>query len=85
MQYLCIVHVHVHGQYALCGYTRHLSTCRYAAILANRPSGIFQAVAIAVNDTKGVKHLASYMYVHLADLFPAVCYVYCPCIIKKGK
>ena len=51
--------------YALCGYTRHLRTChlrtchlrtcRYAAIHVNRPSGISQATAIAVNRTKGVK------------------------------
>ena len=41
--------------YALCGYTRHLRTCRYAAIHVNRPSGISQAAAIAVNRTEGVK------------------------------
>ena len=36
MQYLCIVHVHMYMHtYALCGYTRHLCTCRYAAILVN--------------------------------------------------
>ena len=40
--------------YALCGYTRHLRTCRYAAIHVSRPSGISQAAAIAVNRTKGV-------------------------------
>ena len=59
MQYLCIVHVymymHMHT-YPLCGYTRHLRTCRYAAIRVNRPSGNSQAVAIAVNRTQGVKH-----------------------------
>ena len=33
MQYLCIVHVHMYMHtYALCGYTRHLRTCRNAAI-----------------------------------------------------
>ena len=42
MQYLCIVHVYMHT-YALCGYTRHLHTCRYAAIHVNRHSGISQA------------------------------------------
>ena len=51
MQYLCIVHVHMHP-YALCGYTR---TCRYVAIQVNRPSGISQAAAVAGNRTKGVK------------------------------
>ena len=52
------VHAHVHmymHTYALCGYTRHLHTCRYAAILVNRPSGISQAAAFAVNRMKGVK------------------------------
>ena len=36
---------------------RHLRTCtcRYAAIHLNRPSGISQAAAIAVNRTQGVK------------------------------
>ena len=47
IQYSCIVH-------ALCGYTRHLRTCHYAAIHVNRPSGISQAAAIAVNRTQGV-------------------------------
>ena len=41
--------------YALCRYTRHLRTCRYAVIHVNRPSGISQAVDIAVNHTQGVK------------------------------
>ena len=55
MQYLCIVHVYMYTHtYALCGYTRHLRTCRYAAILVNRPSGISQAAAVAVTHTKGV-------------------------------
>ena len=57
MQYLCTVHVYMYmymHTYALCSYTRHLRTCRYAAILVIRPSGISQAVAIAVNRTKGV-------------------------------
>ena len=49
--------LHVHT-YALCGYTLHLCTCRYAAIHVNRPSGISQAAAIAVNRTQGVKCLA---------------------------
>ena len=40
--------------YALCGYTRHLRTCQYAAIHINRPSGISQAAAIAANRTQGV-------------------------------
>ena len=44
------VHVHMYMHtYALCGYTRHLRTYRNAAILVNRPSGISQAAAIAVN------------------------------------
>ena len=50
MQYLCIsascthVHAHAHAHvYALCA--DHVSTCRYAAILANQPSGISQAAA----------------------------------------
>ena len=46
--------------YALCGYTLHLRPCRYAAIQVNRPSGISQAAAIAVNRTKGV--LKTYFY-----------------------
>ena len=45
MQYLCTVH-------ALCGYARHLRTCRYAAVHVNRPSGISQDAAVAVNRTK---------------------------------
>ena len=50
------VHVHMYMHtYELCVYTRHLRTCRYAAIHVNRPSGISQAAAIAVNRTKGVK------------------------------
>ena len=49
MQYLCTVHVHMYTctctrahvhvymhTYALCGYTRHLRTCWYAAIHVNR-------------------------------------------------
>ena len=43
--------------YALCGYTRHLRTCRCAAIQVNRPSGMSQAAAIAVNRTQGVKEI----------------------------
>ena len=53
MQYLCIVHVYT---YALCGYTRHLRTCRNAAIQVNRPSGISQAAAIAVHRPQVVKN-----------------------------
>ena len=49
MQYLCIVHT-----YVLCGYTRHLRTCRNVAIQVNRPSGISQAVAIAAHCPQGV-------------------------------
>ena len=50
------VHVHMYMHtYALCGCTCHLRTCQYAAILVNRPSGISQAAAIAVNRTQGVK------------------------------
>ena len=45
MQYLWIVHVYT-CTCTQCGYTRHLHTCRYAAILVNRPSGISQAAAI---------------------------------------
>ena len=37
MQYLCIVHVYM---YALCGYTRHLRTCWYAAIAVNHTEGV---------------------------------------------
>ena len=56
MQYLCIVHVYMYmHMYALCGYTCHLRTCRYAAIHVNRPSGISQAAAVAVNRRQGVK------------------------------
>ena len=63
MQYLCIVHVHVHmymytHTYALCGYTRHLRTCRYVAIHVNRPSGISEAAAISVNRTQAHDALA---------------------------
>ena len=54
------VHVHMYmHKYAQCGYTRHLRTCRYVAILANRPSGISQGAAIAFNGTQGVN-----MYFH---------------------
>ena len=50
------VHVHMYMHtYALCGYTCHLRTCRYAAIHVNRPSGISQAAAIAANHAQGVK------------------------------
>ena len=49
---MCNMYMHT---YALCGYTCHLRTCRHAAIHVNRPSGISQAVAIAVNRTQGVK------------------------------
>ena len=43
MHIACVhVHMYVHP-YALCDYTRHLRTCRYAAIHVNRPSGISQA------------------------------------------
>ena len=55
MQYLGRVHVYM-DTYALCSYTRHLRTCRYAAILVNRPSGISQAAAIAANRTQGVNN-----------------------------
>ena len=49
------VHVHMYMHtYALCGCTRHLRTCRYAAIAVNRPSVISQAAAIVVNCTQGV-------------------------------
>ena len=52
--YACVyVHMYTHT-YALCGCTRHLRTCRYAAILVNRPSGISQTAAITVNRTKRV-------------------------------
>ena len=82
MQYLCIVHVymytctcthvHVHTYmhtYALCGYTRHLRTCRYAAILINRPSGISQAAAIAANRTQAVKFsLELVMWIDVQDI-----------------
>ena len=55
MQSACVhVHMYMHT-YALCGYTRHLRTCRYAAIHINRPSGISQAAAVAANRTQGVK------------------------------
>ena len=52
------VYMYMHT-YALCGYTRHLRTCRYAAMQVNRPSGISQAVAIAVNRTQGVNRTYS--------------------------
>ena len=59
---MCVhVHINMHyyaifmHTYALCGYTSHLRTCRYAAIHVNLPSGISQAAAIAVNRTQGVK------------------------------
>ena len=56
MQYLCIVHVYIYMHtYTLCGYTRHLRTCRYAATLVNQPSGISQVAAMAVNHTQGLK------------------------------
>ena len=48
--------------YAPCGYTRHLRTCRYEAIHVNRPSGISQAAAIAVNRTQAVKYGCIYVY-----------------------
>ena len=47
MQYLCIVHVYM--------YTCKCTRMHYAAILVNRPSGISQAAAIAVNRTEWVK------------------------------
>ena len=43
------VHVHMYMHY-----THPLRTCRYAAILANRPSSIYQAAAIAANHTQWV-------------------------------
>ena len=50
------VHVHMYMHtYALCGYTRHLHTCRYVVVLVIRPSGISQAAAIAANCTQRVK------------------------------
>ena len=57
--YAIFMHVYMYTcmhtyTYALCGYTRHLRTCRYAAIHVNRPSGISQAAAIAANRTQGV-------------------------------
>ena len=59
MHSTCVhVHMYVH-KYALCGYTRHLRTCWYAAIHVNRPSGISQATAIAVNRTQGDNVCAS--------------------------
>ena len=55
--YMCTcVHVYMYTHtHAQCSYTRHLRTCRYAAVQANRPSGISEAAAIAVNRTQGVK------------------------------
>ena len=52
--------------YALCGYTHHLRTCRYAAILVNRPSGISQAAAIAdQRNTKNVSECTNTaLYIH---------------------
>ena len=53
MQYLCIVYMHM---YVLCGYTRHLRTCRYVAIHVNSPvASLKLLLAIAVNRTLGVK------------------------------
>ena len=64
MQYLCIVHVCMYTctctrTYPLCGYTCHLRT---VAILVNRPSGISQAAAVAVNRTQGVKQSLQKVY-----------------------
>ena len=69
MQFTCTrVHVHMYTHtYALCGYTRRLRTCRYVAIHVNRPSGISQAAAIAINRAKGVKHS------HLPGEYTALC------------
>ena len=61
MHSACVpVHMYMYT-YALCGYTRHLCTCQYAAIQVNRPSGISQAAAIAVNRTQGVKSISSFL------------------------
>ena len=46
MHSACVhVQMYIHT-YALCGYTCHLRTRRYAAIQVNRPSDISQAVAV---------------------------------------
>ena len=50
--------------YALCSYTHHLRTCGYAAIHVNRPSGISQAAAIAVNRIKGVNNVLCLHHFH---------------------
>ena len=55
------VHMYMHT-YALCGYTRQLRTCRYVAIHVNRPSGISQAAATAVNRTQGVNKKLKKIY-----------------------
>ena len=43
------MHVHTHTC-ALCGCTRHLRTCRYAAVDVNLPSRISQDAVAAVNN-----------------------------------
>ena len=61
MQYLCTAHVymymctHVHAHVCSMRLYTSLLYLSYAAILVNRPSGISQAAALAVNRTKGVK------------------------------
>ena len=52
--------------YALCGYTRHLRICWYAAVL-DGPSGISQAAAIA----KGV--LNEILVVNRKDAYENIC------------
>ena len=52
--------------YARCGYTRHV----------NRPSGISQAAAVAVNRTQGVQYwgiiLQERLYLHVNPTVPTV-------------
>ena len=79
--------------YALCGYTRHLRTCRYAATHANRPSGISQAAAIAVNRTQGIEiiidrlyleftvYMYMYMYYKAGDILLTHCGVATVCMV----
>ena len=65
--YTCTcTHVHAH----VCGYTSHLCTCRYATIHVNRPSGISQAAAIAVNHTQGVNITYITTVVQFQQIYP---------------
>ena len=78
MHRACVrVHMYMHT-HALCSYTRHLRTCRYASIHVNWPSGISRAATIAVNRTQGVKY--GCIYRHLPMMYTPLC-----CTIKPKK